>query len=182
MVMVSLEKNNLCFLTAHSLKCHLNQSKRVTFFKKVHLNLSSKSFTRIHKWYFILWNIMDNWSITFGKKKKKKEKMKERLTCLVLKYLIAKMKHKKGKNTKYLNSKYWIFKCSFIWTHILWCLLDFKTFDTLSTFSLILEFADHSNGLALLFSTRFPKTIFCVRKISICFIIKIIASILRCDV
>ena len=38
MVMVSLEKNNLCFLTAHSLKCHLNQSKRVTFFKKVHLN------------------------------------------------------------------------------------------------------------------------------------------------
>ena len=108
--------------------------------------------------------------------------MKERLTCLILKYLIAKMKHKKGKNTKYLNSKYWIFKCSFIWTHILWCLLDFKTFDTLSTFFLILEFADHSNGLALLFSTRFPKTIFCVRKISICFIIKIIASILRCDV
>ena len=50
-------------------------------------------------------------------------------------------------------------------------------------YSFYFEFADHSNGLALLYFTRFRKaSMFLVRSISICFIIKIIASILRCDV
>ena len=76
-----------------------------------------------------------------------------------LKNVIARIKWSINKqNTKYLNSKNRIFKFYFIWTHIMRCLLDFKTFDTFSTFFLRVEFAGHSNGVALLYSTHFPKT------------------------
>ena len=74
------------------------------------------------------------------------------MTCFTL----AKMKNK---NCFEAFFNYFLtFKFSLIWTYILWCLLDFKSFDTLSTFFLRLEFADHSNDLALVYSARFMKT------------------------
>ena len=120
---VSNKKNNVYFIIAHSVKCNLNQSKRVRFFKNIFKN---KSFKCIDKWYFVLSNILDNLSITISLPKK----MIIRLAFFIFKYLIGKMKHKKRKNSKYLKNKYWIFKYYFIWTHVWRCLPNFKTFDT----------------------------------------------------
>ena len=63
--------NNLYFLIAHSLEYHSNQTKWTAFLKKLIITIK-KSFTRIHKWYIILSNILDNLSITFNTKEKRK--------------------------------------------------------------------------------------------------------------
>ena len=64
----------------------------------------------------------------------------------------------KRKNTRYLKREHWIFKCSFIWNHILWCLLDFKTFDTLSTFFLNVKPCKLCNNKYMIASTQITNT------------------------
>ena len=53
------------------------------------------------------------------------------------------------------KNKMFIFECSFIWYHILCCLLDSNSFDTLFKCFLRIELADHFKSLAYL--SRFRK-------------------------
>ena len=77
---------------AHSLKCHLNQGKWVTFFLK---NIVIKKIIYEH-----LQVIFYTFRYILNKPPPppKKKKMNTRLAFSIFKYLIDKMKHEKGKN------------------------------------------------------------------------------------
>ena len=139
------------------------------------------SLTCIHMSYFVFSNIPNIVIEHHMKPKRRIYKTDKRLAFLVLfsKYLIAKGKYIKKINIKYFNTRYWIFKYSVIWTHWLCCLLGCKSFDTLSTCFLTFKCPDLSNGLALIYSSRFLKARFSLWSISISFIIKIINSIFQ---
>ena len=103
------------------------------------------------------------------------------MTFLILfsKGLIAKGNIKKWKTVRYLNMRYWIFKYSFIWIHILCYLLDSKSLN--KNFKKEIFFPRVSEDLSLLISPTISlcfiplafrrQTWFCLRGISICFII-----------
>lgn len=139
------------------------------------------SLTCIHMSYFVFSNIPNTVIEYHMKPKRRIYEIDKRLAFLVLfsKNLIAKGKYIKKINIKYFNTRYWIFKYSAIWTHWLCCLLDCKSFDTLSTCFLTFKCPDPSNGLALIYLSRFLKARFCLWSISIGFIIKIINSIFQ---
>ena len=141
-LMIQNKHNKSCrisqFFISRSLKYPNEFSKKFT--------VEKISFTCAHKWHFKFSNILDNWISHSAQQRKVKTLFSDYLIAVGKYY---KKKEKRKKNIKCLNKRYWIFNYYLIGIHVLCCLLDSNSFDTVFGWSLRFKFVDHSNGLGL---------------------------------